>query len=137
MIITLCGSARFEKEFKDWNLRLTFSGHTVFSLTAYPSDHGKREWYSVHQKDMLDKAHKRKIRASDAIFILNVEDYVGESTRSEIAYARKLKRKIIWAYRYNGPSELRQESDTFPTCPYSGCEGDILTYRPPCAICYE
>ncbi len=36
---------------------------------------------------MLDDMHKRKIDMADEIFVINVGGYVGDSTRSEIAYA--------------------------------------------------
>lgn len=88
MIITLCGSARFERLFKAWNEALTMSGHTVFSLTAYPSDKaGVKEWYTAEQKQALDAAHFRKIDASDAIFVINRHAYIGESTLREIEHA--------------------------------------------------
>lgn len=89
MIITLCGSARFESWFHVWNKVLTLSGHTVFSLTAFPSIEGERVWYTPEQKAELDKAHFRKIDASDAIVVLNVMAYLGESTLNEIEHARK------------------------------------------------
>ena len=39
-------------------------------------------------KDMLDDMHKRKIDMADEIFVINVGDYIGDSTKSEIAYAK-------------------------------------------------
>jgi hypothetical protein len=137
MIITLCGSARFEADFKDWNRRLTLSGHVVFSLAVYPSDMGSKGWYTVAQKEQLDRVHKLKINASDAVFIINRNDYVGESTASELAYARQKDKQIFWAYEYNGPRTLRHTADQFIKCPYAGCPNDILFVRPPCALCYE
>jgi hypothetical protein len=87
MIITLCGSARFESYFKVWNEALSLAGHVVFSLAAYPSDKaGLKTWYTEAQKD--------KIAASDAVLILNVFGYVGESTISEIEFAKKHKKPI-------------------------------------------
>ena len=38
-------------------------------------------------KEMLDDMHKRKIDMADGLFVINVGGYIGESTRSEIAYA--------------------------------------------------
>jgi hypothetical protein len=96
-IITLCGSARFERLFKAWNEALTMAGHTVFSLTAYPSDKaGVKQWYTEEQKTALDAAHFRKIEASDAIFVLNLHAYIGESTLREIEYARKLGKAVYF-----------------------------------------
>ena len=37
---------------------------------------------------MLDDMHKRKIDMADEIYVINVGGYVGESTRSEIEYAK-------------------------------------------------
>ena len=35
-------------------------------------------------KEMLDDMHKRKIDMADEIFVINVNGYVGQSTKSEI-----------------------------------------------------
>lgn len=50
MLITLCGSARFEKEFKEINERLSLEGHVVYSLAVYPSDKPCKNWYTAEQK---------------------------------------------------------------------------------------
>ena len=39
-------------------------------------------------KEMLDDMHKRKIDMADEIFVVNVGGYIGESTKSEIEYAK-------------------------------------------------
>lgn len=97
MIITLCGSAKFEAEFKHWNEVLTFAGHAVFSLAVYPSDKsGVKCWYSDIEKVALDDVHKRKIAASEAVVILNVGGYYGESTLSEINFALTHNKPIYW-----------------------------------------
>lgn len=38
--------------------------------------------------------HKRKIDMSDEIFVINVDGYIGDSTRSEIEYAKLCGKKI-------------------------------------------
>ena len=38
--------------------------------------------------------HKRKIDMSDEIFVINVNGYIGESTRSEINYAKNKNIKV-------------------------------------------
>ena len=45
-------------------------------------------------KKLLDDIHKRKIDMSDEIYVINKGGYIGESTRSEIEYAKK-KNKIV------------------------------------------
>ncbi len=39
-------------------------------------------------KSKLDELHKRKIDLADEVYILNVGGYIGESTRSELEYAK-------------------------------------------------
>ena len=43
---------------------------------------------------MLDDMHKRKIDMADEIFVINVGDYIGESTKSEIEYAWNHRKQI-------------------------------------------
>ena len=40
-------------------------------------------------KEMLDDMHKRKIDMADEIFVINVNGYIGDSTKSEIEYAKR------------------------------------------------
>lgn len=47
-------------------------------------------------KAMLDDMHKRKIDMADAIYVINVGGYIGESTRSEIEYAKKHGKTIFF-----------------------------------------
>ena len=96
MRITLCGSAKFEQAFKEWNKNLTLAGHVVYSLSCYPSDFGGKDWYSPEQKLMLDRVHKAKIDNSDAIFVLDVDGYVGPSTASEVKHAMETGKRVIY-----------------------------------------
>jgi hypothetical protein len=101
MIITLCGSARFEPFFKLWNEYLTLAGHVVYSLSVYPSDKaGEKSWYTEEEKYMLDVVHKRKIAASNAIIVLNAFGYIGESTKTEIEVAHILEKDVFYMERY-------------------------------------
>jgi hypothetical protein len=45
---------------------------------------------------MLDDIHKRKIDMADAIYVINKDGYIGSSTRSEIAYAVRTGKQIIY-----------------------------------------
>ena len=97
MKITLCGSARFEEQFHAWNEALTLAGHVVYSLAVFPSiKGGEKSWYTEEQKKQLDKAHKDKIWYSDAIVVLNVGGYIGDSTLSEVRFAGVQRKEIYW-----------------------------------------
>lgn len=44
----------------------------------------------------MKEAHFKKIELSDSIFVLNINNYIGDSTKMEIDYAKKLGKKIIY-----------------------------------------
>jgi len=97
MRITLCGSAKFEKEFLGWTEKLTLSGHTVYGLAVYPSSkEGNKDWYDEPTKITLDLVHLDKILNSDAIVVINVDGYTGFSTKREIEWARMQERDVYW-----------------------------------------
>lgn len=95
MKITLCGSAKFEKEFKEANKKLTLAGHVVYSLAVYPSDEGGKDWYNALEKQLLDIAHKKKIRNSDAVLLIAPGGYIGDSTKSELKYADAMNKPVF------------------------------------------
>lgn len=45
---------------------------------------------------MLDDIHKRKIDMADAIYVINKDGYIGSSTRSEINYAIRIGKQVIF-----------------------------------------
>jgi hypothetical protein len=92
-IITLCGSTKFKEEFLSVQKRLTLEGNIVISVGLFGHS-GDDEVYTENAKEMLDDMHKRKIDLSDEIFVINVGGYIGESTKSEIEYA-KLTNKTV------------------------------------------
>ncbi len=97
MRITLCGSAKFEDRFHEWNKKLTLAGHTVYGLAVYPSYmSGDKNWYTEGQKTTLDLIHLDKILNSDAILVLDEGEYYGDSTRREIEWARIQGKKVYW-----------------------------------------
>ena len=91
-IVTLCGSTRFKDAFEKANKNLSLQGKIVLSVGCFT--HADNIDISDEQKEMLDELHKRKIDMSDSIYVLNVDGYIGESTKSEIAYAREKGKKV-------------------------------------------
>lgn len=86
-VITLCGSTKFKEEYLDAQKRLTLEGNIVISVGLFGHS-GDNEVWSEGTKAMLDDMHKRKIDMADEIFVINVGGYIGDSTRSEIEYAK-------------------------------------------------
>lgn len=97
-IVCLCGSTRFKSAFDEANYQETMAGKIVLSvgffMHATGNKHGEGIGATPQQKIVLDELHLRKIDLADEIFILNVGGYIGESTRKEIDYAKKLKKQI-------------------------------------------
>lgn len=86
-VITLCGSTRFKEQFLEAQKRLTLEGNIVISVGLFGHS-GDVEVWTPGTKEMLDDMHKRKIDMADGIYVINVDGYIGQSTRSEIEYAR-------------------------------------------------
>lgn len=98
-IVTLCGSTRFKNEFVHQNLNETLAGKIVLSIGCdMKSDKeifGHMTPDELNKiKTKLDELHKRKIDISDEVFILNVDGYIGDSTRSELEYAQSKGKNI-------------------------------------------
>jgi len=94
-VITLCGSTRFKEQFLEVQKRLTLAGNIVISVGLFGHS-GDDEVWTEGTKEMLDDMHKRKIDMADAIYVINVGGYIGESTRSEIEYAREKGKRILY-----------------------------------------
>lgn len=71
-------------------------------------------------KEQMDELHLRKIDLADEILVVNVDGYIGNSTKREIEYAHSIGKRVKWCY------ELR--------CHRCGFLGHVLTdgLCPPC-----
>lgn len=87
-VITLCGSVKFQKQFQEWNEKLTLAGNVVISLEGF---HLKP---TPEEKLILDQIHRRKIDLADEIFVIDFDGYIGESTRLEIDYATRMGKSV-------------------------------------------
>ncbi len=98
-IITLCGSTRFREQFNDASFWLTMHGHVVLSpgVFLHSEDDPAIRDIILARKAELDELHKYKIDMSDAIMVIDVNGYAGESTRSEIEYAIR-KGNTVYSY---------------------------------------
>ena len=101
-IVTLLGSTKFKKEFEETNQRLTVRGFVVLSLGVFSQ--ADELIVSEKTKDVLVEVHKQKIRMADWVYVIDPNGYIGESTKSEIEYAKSLGKKIrylsqriVWA----------------------------------------
>lgn len=93
-IITVCGSLRFIKEMMEITEKMELQRNCMLT-PIYPTKPDK-DAYTKDEVVILDKMHKEKIKLSDAILVVNVDNYVGSSTKSEIEFAKSLNKEIIY-----------------------------------------
>lgn len=92
-IITLCGSIKFQKEMMIVAEKLALKGNCILTPTYPVIDNLE---ITEEQTSMLKEEHFKRIELSDAIFVVNVNGYIGNSTKFEIEYAKKLGKEIIY-----------------------------------------
>ena len=99
-IVVLCGSSRFcdvmavcawfiERDEK----AITMGLHLLpgwYSKELIPDHLAEHEGIA----DAMDELHLRKIDLADEIFVVDVDNYIGESTSRELNYAIKLGKPI-------------------------------------------
>ncbi len=93
-IMTICGSYKFKKQMTEICEKLTLEGNCVFApneLTRVD-----KESYTQDEMLMFARMHKEKIKLSDAVFIVDIDGYIGNSTKSEIELAQALGKEIIY-----------------------------------------
>ncbi|GGU52176.1 hypothetical protein [Streptomyces lavendofoliae] len=98
-IVAICGSTRFMDAMADADRVLTWAGHIVVKpgcdmktphpLWADPAD-------AEAGKERLDDLHRAKIRLATRVLV--VGDYIGDSTRAEIRYAKSLGKPVSYTH---------------------------------------
>lgn len=98
-ILAICGSTRFMDAMSEAECTATAAGQIVVRpgcnlkephpLWATPSS-------LTALKQRLDDLHRAKIRLADEVLV--VGDYIGDSTRAEIAYARSLGKPVSFTH---------------------------------------
>lgn len=98
-IVVICGSTRFMAEMNEADLRETKTGKIVVkpgcdmkSPHELWSDPVEAEALKVR----LGNLHRAKIQLADEALV--VGDYIGDSTRAEIAYARSLGKAVRFTH---------------------------------------
>lgn len=93
-VITVCGSLRFMKEIMEITEKMDLQGNCMLSI-VYPTRTDKDD-YTEEEKVVLREMHKERIKISDAILVVNVDNYIGSSTKSEIEFAKSLNKEIVY-----------------------------------------
>lgn len=104
-VVVLCGSMRFAAEMAE----VAITESVVGALVLKPDCNMKLDhplWADPVEaealKVRLDDQHRQKIRLADRVLV--VGDYVGDSTRAEIAYARELGKPVAFTHPQVAPA---------------------------------
>lgn len=92
-VITICGSMRYSKEMMKIAEELELKEGYAVIQCVYNVDGQKYEGIDA---SILDKIHRKKIDISDAIYVVNINGYIGESTKKEIEYANNNGKEVIY-----------------------------------------
>lgn len=95
-IITICGSLKYQNEMMSVAEKLALKGNCVLT-PVYPVSNNER---TENQLKLLKEEHFKKIELSNEIMVVNVNNYIGDSTKLEIDYANKLNKKIAFYTDY-------------------------------------
>ena len=92
-IVTICGSLRFLGRIQETAERLEIENGWV---VLAPLPHVIDRPLTDEEKRLIGELHKAKIDLSDAIFVVNVGGYIGESVKEEIVYAREKGKEVLF-----------------------------------------
>lgn len=92
-VVAVCGSYKFWDKIQEVSERLELEkGYAVIGIVP----HVLNRELTQNEKDLLGELHLTKIDLSDAVFVVNVGGYIGESVRKEIEYARAKGKEILY-----------------------------------------
>ncbi|UXY33185.1 hypothetical protein [Streptomyces sp. HUAS TT20] len=109
-IVALCGSTRYWDALAEANLYETAAGRIVLAPGCnmkQPHPLWEDPARAERLKQQLDELHRRKIDLADEVLIVNPGGYIGDSTRSEIDYARSLGKRIRYTHPVHADEDTR------------------------------
>ncbi len=93
-VVTICGSMKFNKQMRVIARRLETKNGWAVIQCIYSKKSDKLD--NVEEMQKLEIAHYRKIEVCDAIYVVNIDGYIGEATKRAIDYAKKCGKEIIY-----------------------------------------
>lgn len=91
-VVTLCGSMRFIRQMQEIAVKLeTEYGYCVIAPIGDANTP-----LSEEEIGALSKAHYKKIDIADAVYIVNIDGYIGKSVSEELRYAKAHNKEIIF-----------------------------------------
>lgn len=92
-VITLCGSLKFKKDMMIMAEKMALEGNCILTPIFPILENFER---TDEQLKKLKEEHFKRIELSNAILVINKNNYIGESTKLEIEYAMKLGKEIMY-----------------------------------------
>ncbi len=91
-IVTICGSMKYEKQMQ----RIAFELETKHNCNVLQCIYGlKKDELTPQELSFLKQAQFERIDISDAIYVVDIDGYIGDSTKKEINYAEQNGKEII------------------------------------------
>lgn len=118
-VVVLCGSTRFKEDFIQANYRETMKGHIVLSVGWFSHADAAVYTPTAEEKKSLDELHMRKIDMANEVLVIDVDGYIGSSTRNEINYAEAHGKPVRYLSQEQEPPD-RGEAGKRITDPGSG-----------------
>lgn len=102
-VVTICGSMKFKEKMMHIAEKLELENGYAVIQCVYGNNCSH---YDCLDEETLRKLHFKKIEISDAIYVVNVNGYIGEATKKEIEYANSLQKEILSLEPLDGIHEM-------------------------------
>lgn len=91
-VVTISGSMRYAKQMKDIARKLEAEQGICVLQPVY----NKKRNETFEAIERILTCHYKKIDLSDAIYVVNIDGYIGEATKEEIKYAKANNKEVIF-----------------------------------------
>jgi len=91
-VVTICGSMKFAHEM----IKIATNLEKEYGYSVIQCVYDVNENVTKEEMNNIVNAHWKKIDISDAIYVVNIDGYIGNSTRNEINYALSKGKEVIY-----------------------------------------
>lgn len=103
-VVTICGSMKFANEMQRIAGALAIDKSWCVLQCIYDLDFAN---LTSEDLNLLKNEHLKRIELSDAIYVVNINGYIGNSTKLEIEYATKQGKEVIY-HEFNLVDQLNK-----------------------------
>ena len=95
-IVTICGSIKFLNEM----ITISTDLEKNFGWCVLQCVYDISKEINNEEMEKIKNSHFKKIDISDAIYVVNINGYIGSSTKNEIEYAIKNNKEVIYHEKF-------------------------------------